>query len=237
MEIDSRVEVCVILPTYNEKDNIILLINDIHQVLDNINHEIIVVDDQSSDGTFESVIRMNDSSVRSFLRRENRGLASAIRYGLERARGGSIIVMDSDFNHQPKYLPFMIRSLESYNAVFASRFLPGGGTVDHRVRYFLSALFNIFVRFFIGLKVSDSLYGFFGIKKDIVNSRDYDDIFYGHGDYCPRLLYYLQKKNIPIFEFPAVNGKRRFGRRKMSFFDMFYTYCQAIIRLKRKMQV
>lgn len=237
MEAGLRVKVSVVLPAYNEKDNIILLISAIHQVLGNISHEIIVVDDQSSDGTYESVVRINDSFVRVFLRRENRGLAAAIRYGLERARGESIVVMDSDFNHQPEYLPFMLRSLESYDAVFASRFLAGGGVTDYRVRYFLSALFNMFVRFFIGLKASDSLYGFFVIKKDIVEPRDYSDIFYGHGDYCFRLFYYLQKKNIPILEFPAVNGKRRFGRRKISFIYMFYTYCYAVIRLKRKMYV
>lgn len=237
MEARPRAKVCVILPTYNERDNIIPLINAIHQVLDSVNHEILVVDDCSSDGTFESVARMNDSAVRVFSRRQNRSLAAAIRYGLQRAEGESIVVMDSDFNHPPRYLPFMIRSLERHNAVFASRFLSAGGAEDHRARYFLSALFNMCTRFFIGLKASDGFYGFFAIKKDIVDPRDYDDIFYGHGDYCLRLLYYLQKKNISIFEFPAVNGKRRAGRRKMGFPYMFYIYCRAVIRLKRKVYV
>lgn len=234
MEASPCAKVCVILPAYNERDNIIPLINAIHQVLGDINHEILVVDDCSSDGTLESVARMNDCSVRVFLRRQERSLAAAIRYGLQRAGGESIVVMDSDFNHQPRYLPFMIRSLEDHRAVFASRFLSGGATMDNRARYFLSALFNACVRFFTGLKASDGLYGFFAVKKGVIEARDYDDIFYGHGDYCLRLLYYLQKKNISIFEFPVVNGKRQAGRRKMGFPCMFYTYCRAVIRLKRK---
>jgi dolichol-phosphate mannosyltransferase len=97
--------VSVILPAYNEKDNLVPLIADIHKYLTAYHHEIIVVDDNSPDGTYGAVRDLNLPFVKPILRVDNRGLANSIRYGIENAKGDAIVVMDSDFNHKPEYLP------------------------------------------------------------------------------------------------------------------------------------
>ncbi|MFC1815192.1 glycosyltransferase, partial [Thermodesulfobacteriota bacterium] len=119
-------KISIILPTYNEKGNILLLIDAIHAELYDYNHEIIVVDDNSPDGTYQAVLGLNHPNVKTILRTENRGFANSIRCGIENAVGDIFVIMDSDFNHRPEYLPFMIQSLSHYDCVSASRFLYGG---------------------------------------------------------------------------------------------------------------
>ena len=103
-------KISVILPTYNEKDNIMPLIMAVHKELLSYEHEIIVVDDNSSDGTYRTVSNAKLPFVKAILREHDRSLAKSIRCGLENASGKVFVVMDSDFNHQPKYLPFMVDS-------------------------------------------------------------------------------------------------------------------------------
>jgi dolichol-phosphate mannosyltransferase len=103
--------VSIVLPTYNEKESICLLVDEIHEKLALYNHEILVVDDNSPDGTYEILQKLNYPFLRPILRTYDKGFANSIRCGVENVAGDIIIIMDSDFNHQPKYLPFMIESL------------------------------------------------------------------------------------------------------------------------------
>ncbi|MFH1692594.1 MAG: glycosyltransferase [Candidatus Omnitrophota bacterium] len=225
-------KVSVILPTYNEKDNIASLVQAIQHYLCGRLHEIIVIDDNSVDGTFEKALQLRDSSVKVFSRRQKRSLAESIKDGLRCCEGNIVVVMDSDFNHQPHYLPLMLDMLLQCDGVFASRFLPGGGMAN-RLRYCLSAVFNSFARRFFHIKATDCFYGFFAIKKQILSKCCYDEIFYGHGDYCMRLLFYLQKIRAYLLEVPVINGRRLSGRRKMGFLVMFWRYLVAMKRLKK----
>src|SRR5438105_4126789 len=95
--------ISVIVPTFNEKGNIIPLIESIHQELGGLKHQIVVVDDNSPDGTFEIVRQKGYFFVKAILRTTDPSLAKSIRAGLEVADGDVFVVMDSDFNHQPKY--------------------------------------------------------------------------------------------------------------------------------------
>jgi dolichol-phosphate mannosyltransferase len=225
--------ITVILPTYNEKGNVIPLIGEIHKNLNSYNHEIVVVDDNSPDDTFKEVQDLNFPFVRPILRTENRGLANSIRCGLENAHGDICVVMDSDFNHKPEYLPFMVDSLKYYDFVSASRFLYGG-SMDSRIRHILSWLFNIFVRLTTGGKINDNLYGYFAVKKEIIEKLDYDKVFWGYGDYYIRLLYFLQKNRANILQFPAVNGRRLSGVGQSKFIGVFWQYFRETIKLALK---
>ncbi|MHC4322201.1 MAG: glycosyltransferase, partial [Planctomycetota bacterium] len=173
----------VILPTFNEKGNIDDLIGEICTVLDRekIVFEIIVVDDNSPDGTAESVREKfaNDSRVRLFVRIEERGLATAIKYGIEQSKGDIIVTMDTDFNHNPRMLPQFIEFLKYYDMVIGSRFVLGGGMED-RFRYYCSAVYTIWLRFFLGIHIKDKLSGFFSIKKDYLKTLEMDSIFSGY---------------------------------------------------------
>ncbi len=226
----NQPRISVIIPTFNEKDNILLLIDEVHAQLRHITHEIIVVDDNSPDGTYRVVCGHGYNFVKPLLRTQNPSLAASIRVGLEHATGDIFVVMDSDFNHQPKYIPQMIQNLEYYDAVVGSRFLYGGA-MDSRVRHILSWLFNIFIRCVMRKHVTDSLYGFYAIHRTVMQKVNYDNIFWGYGDYCIRLMYYLQELEISILQIPVVNCRRSRGQANTRFLTIFFQYTAETFKL------
>ena len=228
--------VSIVLPTYNERDNIVPLVQLIHECVKSHNHEIIVADDNSPDGTYQALVDLNKGYLKPILRTEDRGFAKSIRCGIENSNGDIIIVMDSDFNHQPKYLPFMIDAVQHYDCVSASRFVYGG-QMNSRTRHYLSWIFNIFTRALTGGKVTDSLYGYFAINRDVIELVDYDKVFFGYGDYCIRLYFYLQKDNISMLQFPAVNGERVAGEGNSNFIKVFRQYFIAVLKLVLKERI
>lgn len=225
--------ISVILPTFNERDNIIPLIESIHTQLRLYDHEIIVVDDSSSDGTFEMLSSHGFSQVKAIQRKEDPGLALSIREGIEKSRGEIIIVMDSDFNHDPAYLPEMLENITDHDCVCASRFISGGGMYS-RTRHFLSYLFNFFIRTMTGISTSDNLFGLFAIKRSSLEKCPYDAIFYGFGDFYIRLLFCLNKIGADIYEIPAFHNKRRSGQSTNSLLRTFFQYFIAVLRLSFK---
>ena len=225
--------VSIVLPSYNEKRNLLQLIPQIHQNMTDKQHEIIVVDDNSPDGTYKAVLDLELPFVRAILRVKDRGLANSIRCGLEIAKGDAYVVMDSDFNHRPEYLPFMIDALSYYDCVTASRFVYGG-RMDSRLRHILSWIFNIFTRVITGGYITDNLYGYYAVRKTAMEKLSYDRIFWGYGDYFIRLLYYLQKDGVNILQFPAANGKRLSGKGNSKFIGIFKQYFLEVIKLAFK---
>lgn len=222
--------VSVILPCFNERAGITSLIEAIHKELSLIPHEIIVVDDNSPDGTYQYVEDKKYPYVRAFLRTSDYSLAKSIRQGLAEAKGDVLVVMDSDFNHQPKYLPFMVRNLEYFDCISASRFLYGGEMVP-RWRHLSSWIFNIWVRLLTRKFVTDSLYGYFAIRREVLSRLDFDRIFWGYGDYCIRLMFYLQQMGVSILQFPAVNGRRLAGTGNKRFVKVLLQYAKATLEL------
>lgn len=121
--------VSVIIPTYNEKDNITPLVERIHQALTGRDHEIICVDDNSTDGTIETAEGLTKRyPVKLFVRRREKGLATAVIHGIKQASGNIIGVMDADLQHPPEVLPDLLKAMEDgADMVFASRYVQGGG--------------------------------------------------------------------------------------------------------------
>ncbi|OGX39045.1 MAG: hypothetical protein A3G91_03050 [Omnitrophica WOR_2 bacterium RIFCSPLOWO2_12_FULL_50_9] len=222
--------ISVILPTRNERDNVVPLIDCIHQELRGYSYEIVVVDDESLDGTYGAVLFLDDFRVRVFLRRGESGLAHAIRQGIENSRGEVLIVMDSDFDHNPRSLRSLIRSLCGFDCVSLSRFLRPR-LLGVPPRQILSWIFNLFVRKMTGIELTDTLYGFFAVKRGALEQCPQDRIFWGHGDYCMRLCYYLQKNKARILELPALPGRRRSGEGHRHFVKTFYRYFMAVVQL------
>lgn len=227
----------IILPTYNEKDNIIELIQAIFRALPpEIDAEVVVVDDNSPDGTAE-VVRQNfghDARVNLFVRTEERGLATAIRYGAEHSNGQILVFMDTDFNHDPILLPQMIKFLEFYDIIIGSRFVMAGGMED-RFRQFSSLIYNYGIRLLFGTPVHDNLSGFFSIYRDKLMSMDLDQIYYGYGDYFIRLLMVAHKRGYKMLEVPVFYRLRLHGHSKTQFFSTFIKYTLAILTLRLKL--
>jgi dolichol-phosphate mannosyltransferase len=122
-------KISLIIPTYNEKDNITPLIERIHRVLSGFDYEIILVDDDSQDGTIQAAEKLASRyPIRVIVRRGAKGLATAVVHGLKFASGQIIGVMDADLQHPPEILPDLLKAIENgADMAIASRYVPGGG--------------------------------------------------------------------------------------------------------------
>lgn len=228
----------IILPTYNERENITELIAAIHQNLQTADfaYELVVVDDNSPDGTAD-VVRQTcggDPRVVLRVRTEGRGLATAIRYGIERASGDVIVCMDTDFNHDPAMIPQMVKFLEFYDVVIGSRFVMRGGMED-RFRQFSSLLYNYGIRLLFRTPVHENLSGFFAMYREKLVSMPLDDIFYGYGDYFIRLLMVSWQRGYTMLEVPVFYRLRLHGHSKTQFLSTFVQYTRALISLRLKL--
>jgi len=120
--------ITIIVPTYNERDNIRPLVERIHRVLSDYDYEIIIIDDSSGDGTAELASSLSPRyPVTVIVRKDKRGLASAVVDGLEHARGQIIGVMDADLQHPPEILSDLLKHIQNgANVAIASRYVEGG---------------------------------------------------------------------------------------------------------------
>ena len=232
-------DVSVILPTFNERGNIVPLIEAIQTELGSagISHQVIVVDDNSPDGTAEHVRDRfgGDESVRLFVRTEERGLATAILCGIRQARGACVAVMDTDFNHDPAMLPQMVKFLEYYDIIVGSRFVMGGG-MEELWRYNASFLFNFFVRVILRTQIQDNLCGFFAIHREKLMVMDLDRIFCGYGEYFMYFLFQAWKQQYKMLEVPTFYVTRMHGQSKSRFFNMLWNYTLAVFRVRLGMR-
>jgi len=227
----------IVLPTYKEKDNIVELISAIFAAMPaGQDFEVVVVDDNSPDGTAEAVRASfgNDPRVKLFVRTHERGLATALRYGAEKSSGDVLLFMDTDFNHDPAILPQMIKFLEYYDIIIGSRFVMAGGMED-KFRQFSSLLYNYAIRLLFGTPVHDNLSGFFSIKRDHLFALDLDQIYYGYGDYFIRLLMVAHKRGYKMLEVPVFYRLRMHGHSKTQFVSIFTQYTQALLTLRFKL--
>jgi dolichol-phosphate mannosyltransferase len=227
-------KVSVILPTYNEAGNIVRLVRAILDTLPkDVTPEVLVVDDNSPDGTHALVASAfaGDARVVPILRTADRGFAKSIRAGIERASGDKAIVMDTDFTHDPAELPRLLHVGEIYQVVSASRFCAGGAMQD--VPHYLASLaFNWFLRVLLRTQVQDNLGGYFVIDRAVLGKLPFDRIFYGYGEYYFRLLHFAQRAGAKIVEIPAVYNVRTSGESKSTFLKMLFTYSAAALKLR-----
>ena len=162
--------ISIIIPTYNEKENIAPLVERIHRALSGYNYEILLVDDDSKDGTIEVASSLASRyPVKVIVRQNERGLATAVVHGLKYATGQIIGVMDADLQHPPEVIPELIKALENgADMAVASRYIEGGGCphwglsrrVISRVALMVSHLLLPATR-----QVKDPLSGFFMFRR------------------------------------------------------------------------
>lgn len=228
-------KVSIILPTYNEIGNIVNLIYAIKKnVPSEWDHEIVVADDNSPDGTYQKVQETfyDDPTVVAILRLKDRGLAKSIRAGIEASSGDQIIVMDTDFTHDPVEIPKLLHVGKMYDIVSGSRFCPGGNMHD-KFHYHSSFIYNLFMRVFLRTQVQDNLGGYFSMARSQINHLPFDEIFVGYGDYFFRLLHFAQAAKMTIVEIPAVYHSREQGQSKSNVLKMIISYTEAMIEIKR----
>jgi dolichol-phosphate mannosyltransferase len=225
----------IILPTYNEKGNIVNLIHAIAHAVEGtgLSYELIVVDDNSPDGTADAVRTAcaGDDRVKVYVRMQERGLASAIRHGIEHAGGDAVVVMDTDFQHDPNLIPRMVQFTKYYDTIVGSRFVMGGG-MEQGYRYNYSYLFNFFVRLVTRTQIQDNLSGFFAMRRDKLVRMDTAHVFTGYGDYFIRLLHSAWCFGYSVLEIPVFYRVRPYGVSKSSFMRMIINYSRTVLDLR-----
>lgn len=233
-EASSHIDVSIVLPTLNEENHIIELISELRKQMVRVSkeYEIIVMDDCSQDGTVEKIRSEFSRDARVIVHvREGvtSGLANSIRDGIERSRGDYVMVMDSDFNHDPKVAGAMSRFAEHYDLVSGSRFTTGGG-MTNRFQWWTSLFFNLLVRLLLLLPTQDNLSGYFCVRRRTLKALDLDFIFQNSGDYFFRFIHEMNKKDASILEIPVVNQDK--GPSSRPFFFTFWLYLAEAIKLK-----
>lgn len=234
----TGVALSVIVPTFNESENIIRVLEAISKNLpSNILAEVLVVDDNSPDGTGqiaeEYANKVNCENHRCKLRvihRVNKnGLSSAILAGIMSSVGSNVLVMDSDFSHPPEIIPMMYQELEKseYDMVVASRYIQGGSVRGWPLkRRIISKGATKIAQHGLGVDVKDPMSGFFAFKRTVIEGVKFDAIGY------KLLLEILVKKGalLRVNEIPYIFTDRRAGSSKLRT-STIVDYTKAVWRL------
>lgn len=227
----------VIIPTYNEKENIQKLIPQILSLDEKIN--VLIVDDNSSDGTGDVANKLTvEFQDRVFVIHRNGklGFASAYLEGFQLALKMGvdyIITMDADFSHNPQYLPRIIERFKDYDVVIGSRYLHGTVSVVNWPikRLILSRLANFYAKIVTGLRVNDCTSGFVGYKREVLEKIGIANILSDGYSFLIEMKYRAQKKGYKLVEMPIIFEERRLGQSKMSKKIMFEAIF-VVFRLK-----
>jgi len=229
--------VSLVLPTYNEKGNIGPLLEAVQRVFRDagVNYQVLVIDDDSRDGTRELVSAFcdKDPHIELHVRKGERGLASAVRAGIQRAKNEILILMDSDYNHDPMDLPrFFAKLDEGCDVVVGSRYVKGGFMESSVLRHYLSMAFNAFVCTTLGLKTRDNLSGFIAMRRDLLKELDLEKIFVGFGEFHIPLIFQLQKRGWRIAEIPVIYGERQYGKSKFHPIRNIINYTKITLKVR-----
>lgn len=212
----------VIIPTYNEADNILKIIP---EVLKNTTPEnefnILVVDDNSPDGTAAMVEGLNNERVKILKREKKSGLGTAYVAGFRYAIKNNydyVFEMDADFSHDPKYLPGFIEKInEGYDLVIGSRYINGISVLNWPIRrLILSYLASMYTRMVTGLKVMDTTAGFMCYRVSALKTIDLDQVKSNGYSFQIEMKFKFYKKGFKITETPILFIDRREGESKMS---------------------
>lgn len=212
----------VIIPTYNEADNIIKIIP---EVLKNSSPEnefnILVVDDNSPDGTAGLVEGMNNDKVKLLKRERKSGLGTAYVAGFHYAIKNNydyVFEMDADFSHDPKYLKgFIERINEGYDLVIGSRYINGVSVLNWPIRrLILSYMASVYTRMVTGLKVMDTTAGFMCYRVSALRQINLDEVKSNGYSFQIEMKFKFYKKGFKISEIPILFIDRLEGESKMS---------------------
>jgi dolichol-phosphate mannosyltransferase len=214
-------DVWVILPTYNEAENLERIVGAVLQHLPK-SRRILIVDDNSPDGTGEIADRLaeSDESISVLHRERKEGLGPAYLAGFRVALDAGaqrLIEMDADFSHDPSYLPSLIEATEHADLAIGSRYVPGGGVTEWGAfRRFVSRGGSAYARAALGLPIRDLTGGFKCFRREVLEAIDLDTIQARGYAFQVETTYRAIKAGFRVVEVPIVFKDRREGASKMS---------------------
>ena len=210
----------LVLPTYNEAENLEAFVEAVRAKLPASAH-VLVVDDSSPDGTGEIADRLAEEheNVSVLHRLHKEGLGPAYIAGFRRALAGGaglILEMDSDFSHDPAYLPRLLEAAERADLVIGSRYVEGGGVSEWGLlRRTISRGGSAYARFVLGLDVHDLTGGFKCFRREVLEAIDLDSI-QAHGyAFQVEMTYRVVQHGFRVVEVPIVFRDRQAGSSKM----------------------
>ena len=213
----------VVIPTYNEASNLSPIVGELRS-LDVSNLQILVVDDNSPDGTgdlADDLSRRYPGEFHVIHRSGKMGLGTAYIAGFRFVLGHGadrIVQMDADFSHSPSYIPRFLEELDGHDVVVGSRYAEGG-QLDERWsfgRYLLSWWANsVYTRLILGVDVKDATAGFKCWKREVLEAIDLDSIKSGGYVFQVEMAYVTEKLGFRVLEVPIYFEDRRIGQSKM----------------------
>ncbi len=239
---NNRPQISIVLPTYNEADNIEPLIDRTLQTLGNYpgGVEVLVVDDNSPDGTWRLVAQKEaaDGRIRLIHRIDESGLTSAISRGIHEARGEWVGWMDCDMSMPPEDWPQLAQALsQGVDMAVGSRYVPGGGDVAHS---FTGRLFSRIINMWAGLvldwSIKDYTSGFILGRRLIFKQVDLRG---DYGEYCIDMLYRTKRAGFTIEELPYLCVPREAGESKTAtnvwgYLTRGVNYVTTVLRIRFK---
>ena len=212
----------IIIPTYNEIENIALIIDAVFQV--GLDLDVLVVDDNSPDGTGNVVKTLMKSHPQSLFlesREKKEGLGAAYIHGFFWALKHPydyIFEMDADFSHNPMEIKFMLNLLEKEtDVIIGSRYIKGVNVVNWPLsRILLSYFASIYVRFFTGMPVRDPTAGFVGYKRSVIEAIQLKKIKFGGYAFQIEMKYKAWIRGFKLVEHPIIFLNRSLGNSKMN---------------------
>jgi dolichol-phosphate mannosyltransferase len=228
----------VVIPTYNEHENLEPLVQQILQHTNGLH--ILIVDDNSPDGTgkvAEALSEKNSSTVFVLHRRQKEGLGpayvDAFRHVLD--KGYEVILqMDADLSHDPSYLPMFLERIRSSDLVIGSRYMHGLSVVNWDFkRLMLSKLATKYIQFVTRMPFSDATGGFNCWRRQTLEAIGFDDVFSNGYLFLAELKYKAYRKNFKVIEIPIVFTERNLGRSKLNW-HIIWEAIWGVLKLRRK---
>lgn len=218
--------ICVVLPTYNEAENIVRLVPALLALP--LNLSVLVVDDNSPDGTGQLADQLateHPGRVHVIHRSGKLGLGTAYIAGFKRAfdmNPDFILTMDADFSHAPHHIPEMAALTDKADLVIGSRYVAGGGAVDSPpMRRFISQGANWAAHLCLGLKARDCTAGFRLYRQAVLRSIPLEAIFSSGYSFLIEMLYLVEERGWRVAESPILFHDRRLGVSKISRNEIF----------------
>ncbi len=216
----------IVIPTYNEKENIEILISRLLKI--ESKPDILVVDDNSPDGTGEILDKlslMHQGRILVIHREKKMGIGSAHIKGFRFAiKHGYhyVLTMDADFSHHPKYIQKMMDESKNFHLVIGSRYIEGGGTKNWGwFRRVNSRTANLLAKKMLHIKCNDCTGGFRLYRREVLMSINLDNIYSSGYSFLIEILYKCQRSGYHISEIPIVFEDRRMGPSKISKNEIF----------------
>ncbi len=218
---DNKERILVVIPTYNEAENINRIIPAVLNSFDKV--DVLVVDDDSPDGTPEIVQKEfgSNSRVNLIVRKgKKKGLGRAyvdgFKWAIEKGYG-YVLEMDADFSHDPAEIPNFYKYLQEYDVVVGSRYLNGIRVLNWDLkRLIISQLGTLYARIVTGLKLTDMTGGFNGYRIEVLKAIDLDKIDSNGYAFQIELKFRAYVKGFKIKEIPIIFREREFGYSKMN---------------------